>query len=241
MHDCCRTGHIHTGTPVGSITQIAGRDTYVTRNAQSNGRAVLFIHDAFGITFVNNQLLADTFAEQAQVDVYIPDFFDGDAIPVSVMTSTQPFDWAPWRAKHGRDVYPMIEEYTKTLREEQGIKKLVAIGYCWGAMGTIRLGATDLIDGAAVAHPSFLDVPGDIEKLKKPSLFLCAEVDHAFPVDKRTQSQQILEQRSADATFKLFEGVSHGFAVRFNGEDKVAAAAAEEAKDLAVQFFKRIL
>ncbi|KAL9658637.1 hypothetical protein ABK040_006173 [Willaertia magna] len=251
MHDCCKQGHIHTGTPTGSITQIANRNTYIKRHNSNNGRAILFLHDAFGISFINNQLLVDTFAEQTQANVYMPDFFDGDAVPVEVMTNPQlqsNFDWNPWKVKHGRQNFPIIENYTKQLKLEENITKLVVIGYCWGGWGSILLGSSkvtlpNLVDGVVLVHPSMLEIPTDIENLEKPNLFICAEIDHAFPEEARNLSKTILEKKMNNfvTIFKLFMGVRHGFAVRFNSEDKVAANAAEEAKNVAVEFFKKIL
>jgi len=37
-------------------------------------------------------------------------------------------------------------------------------------MGTIPLTATDVIEAGAVAHPSLLSVPDDIEKIKKKKI-----------------------------------------------------------------------
>ncbi|EFC40011.1 predicted protein [Naegleria gruberi] len=242
MHDCCKQGHIHTGTPTGTLTQISGRETYVKKHSNSNGKAILFIHDAFGLPFINNQLLVDTFSEEAQADVYLPDFFNGDGVPIQVLSNMSSFDFNPWRARNGRDKFPIIESYTRALKEQEGIKKLVVIGFCWGGWGSIQLGQLDdLVDGVVLAHPSMLEIPSDIEALKKPSLFICAEVDHAFSEEARLLSQSILENKEMDATFKLWNGVRHGFAVRFDTEDKIAAQAAEQAKDEAVKFFKRIL
>lgn len=238
---CCVSGHIHTGEPKGTLTKIAGLDTYMAQPDQFTGRAVLFIHDAFGLLFANNKLLADTYAKQAGVLVVLPDFFEGDPVPESALKTGQ-FDFMSWVSKHGKDhCYPMIENVAKELREKHGVTKLAAIGFCWGGWGTLKLGATDLADAVAVAHPSMLDMPADVENLKKPALFLCAEVDQQFPEEKRKAAQEILQKKGLDATFEFYPGTTHGFAVRFNTDDQVAAKAAEDAKNKAVAFFKKNL
>jgi dienelactone hydrolase len=133
-HECCTRGSIHIGEPTGTIINIAGLNTYKASSQNANGRAVLYIADAFGMDFPNNKLLADTYAEQAQVDVYVPDFFHGDAVPVSAVMSKEPFDFMSWSAKHTKDIrYPEMVAVATELREKHGVTKLAAIGFCWGA------------------------------------------------------------------------------------------------------------
>jgi dienelactone hydrolase len=71
MTDHCARGFEWDGTPVGKETILADRPAYVTG---SNTRAaVLIVHDIFGWTFNNTRLLADTYAKEANVTVYLPD------------------------------------------------------------------------------------------------------------------------------------------------------------------------
>jgi hypothetical protein len=70
------------------------------------------------------------------------------------------------------------------LKETHSANKLAAVGFwypfliskkkkkcfeesSWGAMGTILLAATDLVEGGVVHHPAFLSIPDDIEKISK--------------------------------------------------------------------------
>ena len=98
-HDCCTRGSVHSGTHVGETVIIAGVDTYIARNTNSNGRAIFFLHDGFGWAFINNRLLADTFAVQANVDVYLPDLLEGDGVPESAISSGN-FDWGAWISRY---------------------------------------------------------------------------------------------------------------------------------------------
>jgi dienelactone hydrolase len=73
--DCFR-GRVHEGTPRGKIIKLYGLDTYVsdpTENRTAKG-IIVIIPDAFGLPFVNNQLLADHYAEKSDYRVYLPDF-----------------------------------------------------------------------------------------------------------------------------------------------------------------------
>jgi dienelactone hydrolase len=69
------------------------------------------------------------------------------------------------------------------------------LGFCWGAFSTLTLGAGNLVDAVAVAHPSRLDLPSDVENLKKPCLFLCAETDQQFDQEKQALSKEVLKNR----------------------------------------------
>ena len=75
----CFSGHVNSGTPTGTIEQIYGRRTYIARPQEDKQPlgVVVIIPDAFGLPFVNNQILADHYASAGQFLVYLPDFQDG--------------------------------------------------------------------------------------------------------------------------------------------------------------------
>ena len=79
--DCFR-GHIHSGKPRGEIIKINGLETYVakpTADRPAKG-VIVIIPDAFGLAFINNQLLADHYAEKGGYRVYLPEFMDGNSL-----------------------------------------------------------------------------------------------------------------------------------------------------------------
>lgn len=65
--------------PLGNIEQVYGRQTYVAKppSGKQPLGIVVIIADAFGMPFVNNQILADHYAALGQYTVYLPDFMDG--------------------------------------------------------------------------------------------------------------------------------------------------------------------
>lgn len=86
------------------------------------------------------------------------------------------------RAKHNDEVvWKDIHAFLDEIKNNQGVKKIAAIGYwydchilgsilnhsSWGGRYTIKLGATDLVDAIATAHASKVDIPTDIENIKK--------------------------------------------------------------------------
>ena len=71
LSKCCISGFNWDGKPTGKEIELAGFNTYVT--GSNKEAAVLYIHDIFGWTFTNARLLADHYANEAEVTVYIPD------------------------------------------------------------------------------------------------------------------------------------------------------------------------
>lgn len=126
---------------------------------------ILFLTDVIGHTFINAQLMADQFAANGYF-VCMPDLFHGDAIPLNKPPG---FNWPKWlNGPPGHTperVDPLIEEAVKTLRgSEYGVKKLGAVGYCFGAKYVIRgLKEGGGIDAGFIAHPSLVEA----EELKR--------------------------------------------------------------------------
>jgi carboxymethylenebutenolidase len=127
----------------------------------------------------------------------------------------------------------IIHAVFKELKEKEGIEKFAVAGYCFGGRITTLLASTDLVQLSIVAHPAALKVPDDIETIKAPTLWLCAEVDAAFPQDARKSAQEILEKKGVKNVFKDYPGTEHGFAVRGDEKSehvkKAKIAALEEA------------
>lgn len=64
-------------------------DTYVVEppeGRQAKG-IIVIIPDAFGMQFVNSQLLADTYAMKGDYRVYLPDFMRGQSFPEHLISS----------------------------------------------------------------------------------------------------------------------------------------------------------
>ena len=71
MKDCCLKGFKWDGTPKGKNIKLDKNDAYVT--GTNANKAVMIAHDAYGWTFPNTHLLADHYAAEADVTVYVPD------------------------------------------------------------------------------------------------------------------------------------------------------------------------
>ena len=93
-------------------------------------KAVFFLPDVFGI-YNNSQLLADEFAANGYLTV-LPDYFRGDALNINDM-GTGKVDLPSWIKNHQvEQVEPVVESTLKYIKEELGVKKVGAVGYCFG-------------------------------------------------------------------------------------------------------------
>lgn len=153
---CCATGFKHEGTPDGEIKLIGDSKyprynrvdrilvpiysvvpTYFAypKNNKSSKKAIIFMSDAFGQGLVNNKLLADDFARNGYLTVF-PDIFAGDPLRVEDFEAGK-VDFVPWLARHGeKAVEAILDSTIKHVRDDLGVKKIGAVGYCFG--GKVR-------------------------------------------------------------------------------------------------------
>lgn len=133
------------------------------------------------------------------------------------------------------------------MRGKYGVKKIGAVGYCFGGKYVARyLGKTGKDNGASVdvgytAHPSFV-APEELKAITGPLSIAAAETDQIFPEEKRHESEVILKELSEGSLkipyqISLYSGVVHGFAVRADISEARAKFAKEQAFLQAVQWF----
>ncbi|KAI9573849.1 alpha/beta-hydrolase [Boletus coccyginus] len=243
----CISGVRHEGTPEGKVEVINGVETYVATPTVDypKDKAILFLPDVFGIKLINAQLLADDFARNG-FKVYIVDYFNGDVIPPDAFSSGT-FDLHGWFNRHGQDVTrPLLNNVIRAL-EEQGVAQFAATGYCFGGRYTFDLAFDKVIKVAAVAHPSLLKVPEDLEEFKKtgvPLLINSCETDQMFPPDAQAKADEILgggAQTSELYRREYFAGCEHGFAVRGDLSKPEVKVGKEGAFKATVEFFLKHL
>lgn len=131
----------------------------------------------------------------------------------------------------------------KDLHEKYpSVKKVGALGYCWGGKYAIILGSRpEEIAAIATGHPSLVKLE-EVEVLKVPSLWCCAEKDSFFTDKLRKQSEEALAKKvGLESTFTVYEGTSHGFAVRCDEKDVKAQKAATDALNEMKAFYSKHL
>ncbi|KAL4867332.1 hypothetical protein BDV12DRAFT_209933 [Aspergillus spectabilis] len=269
----CFSGHIHDGTPKGHVTTLHGLKVYISEPsvpAEEIKGIVVIIPDAFGWEFVNNRLLADNYAEKGGFRVYLPDFMNGTAAPVwsldsiravmktgsyyhitLLLTSLVPFIISNRPAKS----YPIVSSFFTSLRASpEGINLPIGVaGFCWGGKHTLLLARgvsttvngveRRLIDAGFTGHPSFLEIPGDIERVTVPVSYALGELDSSVKGEQIEAIRRIVERKEAsegvEGEVKIYLRAGHGFCVRADTAVEESGRQAVEAEDQAVEFFRR--
>jgi len=248
----CISGVKHEGEPTGTTEQIGGIECYVAtpQGDYAKDKVILFLADAFGLSLVNNKLLADGFAANGFKTV-IPDIFAGDPVPAEVLSrdASNPFDFSSWFVGHGdAQTLPIIEKVIEALKQD-GITSIGATGYCFGGRYTFLLGIAGTTKVSVVAHPSLLKIPQDLEsyaeKAEAPLLINACEIDQQFPREAQAQAEEIFgkSKLQADGKFKqiYWDGCTHGFAVRGDLSNPKVKAGNEGSFKATVEWFKSYL
>ncbi|KAL7006372.1 hypothetical protein EMMF5_004025 [Cystobasidiomycetes sp. EMM_F5] len=243
LGECCKTGVVHEGESKGSIETIDGIKVYVAKPSgeYDNTKAVVMLTDVFGIELVNSRLLADSFAANGY-QTYIPDLFNSEAVPVDGMQPGSSFTWDKfnvWIGKHMPDTAkPVVDKFLAKL-EADGVLFVGAVGYCYGVKLGFWAAFEHKVKVLVGCHPSFVEVPGDLHKIKEsgvPLLINSCEHDPRFPPEAQKQADEIL---GGSSTYKreYFPGCSHGFAVRGDLSDPKVKAGKEGAFKATVEWF----
>ncbi|KAL4785165.1 Alpha/Beta hydrolase protein [Aspergillus varians] len=166
-HECIK-GTIHPGLPLGKEEPLYNLPTYIVGN-RTNPRGIIVIYsDVFGLSLPNNKLIADAYAQSGEWLVYLPDFFQGDPVALSVADHLIPVDEskqsvigkytgllasAPgfllWQRRHREG--PTTEvclRFLGALRRDQPDVKIGMVGFCWGGKYAVRAGLEgNMLDG----------------------------------------------------------------------------------------------
>src|SRR5690606_5355973 len=129
LSKCCLKGHLHNGTPKGSLTNYSSTEFYVVHPPSGpTKKAILFLTDVMGHRLINSQLLADSISHSGRYTVVMPDLFNGDAWDINKVP--EPEELERWLAKHQVTQKAILETSLKFLRKKFKVKKIGATGYC---------------------------------------------------------------------------------------------------------------
>ena len=182
-------------------------------------------------------------SRQANVTVYIPDFFGGETLdPDAIMEGRwHDLDMAGFSKRNARGVRePQIFAAAKELRSK-GHSKLGAIGFCFGGWAVLRLAQTALLDAIVCAHPSWV-TNADFDDIDVPVMFLAPEKDLMFPDEMKAYAfKTLLERKNTPFEWVHFPGLAHGCLTK--GDERVEGerAAMAKGKDRAVQWWSEWL
>ncbi|KAK6526276.1 hypothetical protein TWF694_004879 [Orbilia ellipsospora] len=228
---CCMRGSLHNGNPTGTEETIHGLQTYVARPETGPTKGTLvIIPDAFGWDFVNLRVLADSYAKRGKFEVLMPDFHFGDPFTKSGLDSVfalkgyePPFYVRWWRMLSTFPVFlfwawthrqsvtlPIITNFFKALREAHSStgEKIGVAGFCWG--GRYAILVDSYVDAIYSAHPSFLQIPSEVEPVTKPISFALGDKDVVVPMSKVEQIKGVLKKKeNLDSEVIIYEGMEH--------------------------------
>ncbi|KAI3995049.1 hypothetical protein MKX01_020821 [Papaver californicum] len=216
----------------GFVEEIGGLESYISGSLDSK-LGILLVSDVFGFEAPNLRKLADKVAS-AGYYVIVPNFFHGDPFtPEKNLMIWYQFHLAEDAAEEARPVMEALRS--------KGISVIGAAGICWGAKVLVELSKLDDLKAIVMLHPSLVTVD-DIEEIKVPVSILGAEVDQMSPPELVKEFEEILSTKAeVDSFVKIFNGVRHGWTVRYNIKNEEAVKRAEEAhNDMLEWFFKYV-
>jgi len=243
----CISGVRHEGTSEGKFEEIGGIKSYIATPSTDypKDKVVLFLTDAFGPEFSNNQLLADDYARNG-FKVVVPAIFE-EPCPPNALDPGSGFDFNKWIGSNKPDVTePRIRKVVATLKAS-GVKRIGVVGYCYGARSAFNLAYEHEIHVVAVSHPSLLQIPADAEKYlqssQAPLHINSCEVDEQFPKEAQEKTDELLGNGKFAPGYQraYFEGCTHGFAVRGDTSNPKVKAGKEGAFKANVEWLIKYL
>ncbi|KAF2405626.1 alpha/beta-hydrolase [Trichodelitschia bisporula] len=263
LSSCCLSGKVRSGQPTGKEETIAGLPTYVALpESGDKSQAVFFMHDVFGWGFPNVRMLADSYA-YAGIAAFIPDLHADDSLPIASLQDVDPplavkenlsaeekkkksermhAAYGPWLGRHGDDVtVPRVDAFIAALKEMPGVKKIGALGFCWGAKYVLREVRHGTVDAGVACHPSLVSVPGDFEGIQKPLSVACGTKDSMLSMEEVVKIQETLAKASVPSEVRLYKDQVHGFALRGDWSSDADAQAMDEAEQQGIAWFKKYL
>ncbi|KAH8668756.1 dienelactone hydrolase [Xylariales sp. PMI_506] len=212
-----------------------GHEQVYNGGEKKSDTAVLYLTDVYGINLTENRLLADSFGRAGYLTV-APDLFNGTPSPVDM--NDPGFNITEFLATHGPNATdPLVDVAIKYLKDEVGVKKIAATGYCFGGRYAFRFVAEGKgADAAFAAHPSLLE-DDEIAAIAGPLSMAAAENDSMMPPDRRNNITAQLGLTDLPYSVALYSGTSHGFGVRINTSDPQQVFGKETAFYQAVNWF----
>jgi dienelactone hydrolase len=250
----------------GKTVTLGGLQAYLAEPAAAKGAnttaastkptpqaAVLLYSDIYGWRGNGTRQWADRLAALGYVAV-VPDFFQGrsggssgrvGAAAQAQAVADRAFIISIPRENVTRDAAAVMRDLRALY---PSVRRTAAYGFCWGGRyATLAVGGSagaGAAADAAVSYHGSLIAPDEFAGISRPILFVNAADDMLFNSTAIAQAEKARDRnarRSPPVVVRLkeYEGVRHGFAVRAQPNDTVAAAAAESAFQDGVGFLRR--
>ncbi|KAL7412514.1 dienelactone hydrolase [Mrakia frigida] len=269
IKDCCISGTLHSGIPTGLTSTLHGLPTYIASPEGGNKeKTVVWVSDIFGWELVNTRLVADEWAKQGWY-VLLPDVLGGSVVPHELLNAIVPnlreqesqtvvekaantvkatASYGPWSIAH-RDAVtvPIVRGFIEAVKKDEGVKKLVAVGTCFGGRHAILAGGEGSVLDAVVAyHPAGLTLPDELTALTVPTLIAVGDKDAFMSTSQIDEAIKIFNERkeknaSKGLEIKVYPNAVHGFAVRGDQTVEEERKQKEEGFKDAINFLSRVL
>ncbi|KAI0345739.1 dienelactone hydrolase endo-1-3,1,4-beta-D-glucanase [Trametopsis cervina] len=266
----CTQGYVLPGEPEGTLVDGAyfhAAPSAAEGNIEQSSRAIVLLTDIFGLPLKNSKIIADTLSTSVGCDVWIPDIFAPEGPPVEAdemepLVAQRPGENTSFFNKlrflflvvtrlhkfyalRASVVDARAAAFVKKLKEEKKYTKIGAVGYCFGGAMAVRLGSAGLFDAIVIAHPGRVTL-AEVEAIKVPSSWACAEDDMTFKKPLRDQAEAHFAGRKGkpeyiEYEFVDYKGTVHGFAARPNFAISEVVEAFNGALDQTVAWFKKYL
>ena len=146
--------------------------------------------------------------------------------------------------------WPIVRDFFKSVRENEGAEvPIYGAGFCWGGKHIVNLAAGAdtasngklLLNAGFTGHPSFLEIPSEIEKIRIPVSFALAGKDMVVKPPHIEQIKQIFlsESSTGKGEVVVYEDAGHGFCIRADFVQEDASRQADEAENQALAWFEK--
>jgi dienelactone hydrolase len=146
--------------------------------------------------------------------------------------------------------WPIVENFFESVRENEGAElPIYGAGFCWGGKHIVNLAAgadtasngKPLLNAGFTGHPSFLQIPTEIEKISIPVSFALGDKDIVVKPPQIEQIKKVFagESGAEKGEVVVYEGAGHGFCVRADFVLDDASKQADEAENQALAWFEK--
>lgn len=233
---------------------------YVARPPGPAKRGVVMFTDMFGVDTGRHRQFCDQLADEGFLAV-CPNFFAGNPYVKNPPTFGKSFGCLAQficgictgglkrrSATHAWDVSMRrrVVEVTVAWMRSQGVKDFAAVGFCWGAYGSMKCGSLPEFKCTASFHPS---VDGFCKATKEDDLQVCREMRSPMLMYVTTMEAKEWQpggaaQAACEAAvpggvvWEFIPGVSHGYMTRGDTKKPEVLAAVAKGWGAALELFK---